>query len=73
MQPVKVVSEIAGFVRRLDRSPGDRVEPDDTILTLESMKMEIPVHALQAGIIVSITVVEGDVIEQGQVVALITS
>ena len=45
MPRTKVVSEIAGKVWKIEAAAGTRVAQEDTILVLESMKMEIPVAA----------------------------
>ena len=67
----EVKSEIGGRVWKLEMRVGDRVAADDAILVLESMKMEIPVSAPMAGRILEIRVAETDLVEEGQVVAVI--
>ena len=67
----EVKSEISGRVWKLEARVGDRVAADDAILVLESMKMEIPVSAPVAGRILEIRVAETDLVEEGQVVAVI--
>ena len=67
----EVKSEIGGRVWKLEARVGDRVSADDAILVLESMKMEIPVSAPMAGRILEIRVAETDLVEEGQVVAVI--
>jgi len=67
----EVKSEISGRVWKLEARVGDRVAADDAILILESMKMEIPVSAPVAGCILEIRVAEKDLVEEGQVVAVI--
>jgi len=47
------------------------VEEDDVLIILESMKMEIPVTAPTAGMIREIRVREQDVVQEGQVLAVI--
>jgi acetyl-CoA carboxylase biotin carboxyl carrier protein len=68
---IDVKSEITGKVWKLDTNPGDQLGEDDTILTLESMKMEIPVLAPAVGTLKEILVAEGDSVKEGQVVARI--
>jgi acetyl-CoA carboxylase biotin carboxyl carrier protein len=65
-----VKSEISGRVWKLEARIGDRLAADDAILILESMKMEIPVPAPAAGRIVEIRVAETDLVEEGQIVAV---
>jgi acetyl-CoA carboxylase biotin carboxyl carrier protein len=67
----EVKSEIGGRVWKLEARVGDRVAADDAILILESMKMEIPVSAPAAGRILEIRVAETDLLEEGQVVAVL--
>ena len=46
---MKVVTEVAGKVWKIEAQPGVQLAADDIILILESMKMEIPVLAPKAG------------------------
>ena len=50
---------------------GDKVSDGDTLVILESMKMEIPVLAESAGTVASMHVSEGDVVQEGDVIAVI--
>jgi len=71
MSRTKVVSDIAGKVWKIEAAAGVKVAQDDTVLILESMKMEIPVAAPCAGTVVEIYFKEGDVVREGEVVAII--
>ena len=71
MNKVQVVSEIIGNVWKIERAVGDKISKNDTLMVLESMKMEIPVEAPCAGTILEILVREQDPIEEYQVVAVI--
>jgi acetyl-CoA carboxylase biotin carboxyl carrier protein len=66
-----VVAEVTGTVWKIEAAIGTEVDADTPVVVVESMKMEIPVLAPDAGRVVAITVSEGDVIEEGQVVAVI--
>lgn len=70
MAQVEVKSEITGKVWKIETKVGDKLEEDDPILILESMKMEIPIMAPADGTLVEILVAEEDAIEEGQTVAL---
>lgn len=70
MAQVEVKSEITGKVWKIETKVGDKLEEDDPILILESMKMEIPIMAPADGTLVEIFVAEEDAIEEGQTVAL---
>lgn len=67
----EVVAEMAANVWKIVAKPGDKIGPDDTLLILESMKMEIPVTAEVSGTITSFAVAEGDVINEGAVIAIV--
>ena len=64
----KAASAGAGSVK-VNASVGQSVKPGDAIVTLEAMKMEIPVVAPQAGTVASIEVGVGDAVENGQLLA----
>jgi biotin carboxyl carrier protein len=53
-------------------SEGEDVNEGDTLVILESMKMEIPVLAEIAGKVTSVDVTVGDVIQQGDLIATIS-
>jgi acetyl-CoA carboxylase biotin carboxyl carrier protein len=67
----EVKAELVGNVWKIVVGVGDRVEEDDVLLILESMKMEIPVVAPQAGTVKEIRVKETEVVKEGQVLAVI--
>jgi acetyl-CoA carboxylase biotin carboxyl carrier protein len=67
----EVQSEITGRVWKIEAQPGDRVALDQPIVILESMKMEIPISAPAAGTVAEVCVTEKDVVEEGQVVAVL--
>jgi len=71
MARIEVESEVAGSVWKLVAEPGATLEAGDTILILESMKMEIPVEAPVAGKLLDIRVIAEDPVEEGQVVAIL--
>lgn len=72
MAKQEIQSEITGTVWKIQVTAGDSVMEEDTIMILESMKMEIPVLAPRAGVIAEILVAEGDAISEGQAVAILT-
>ena len=73
MPTTEVRSDIAGKVWKIEAAVGDALAADDTILILESMKMEIPVAAPVGGRLVEIQVAEEDVVGEGDVVAVLQS
>lgn len=71
MAEIAVKSEITGKVWQIEAAAGTKVGVEDTIIVLESMKMEIPVGAPKAGTVSRILVAEGDSVEEGQTVAML--
>ena len=71
MAKIEIKSEITGTVWKLKAKPGDRVESGDTLIVIESMKMEIPVITEDGGTVVEILVHEADPVAEGQVVAIL--
>ena len=67
----EVEAQITGNVWKIEKAVGDSVTEGESILILESMKMEIPVEAPCAGRIREIRVAEGQSIEEGAVLAVI--
>ena len=66
-----VVAELVANVQKVTAKAGDTVGPEDTLVILESMKMEIPVTAPVAGTVREVKVKEQDVVKEGQVLAVI--
>lgn len=71
MPITEIETEIAGVVFRIDAEPGTTLADGDSIVTLESMKMEIPITTPCPGKLVEICVAEGDSLQAGQIVARI--
>ena len=67
---MKVIAEVAGKVWKIEAQPGATLAADDVILILESMKMEIPVVAPAAGKLLELLVKEGDMVNEGDAVAV---
>lgn len=68
-----IYSEITGSVWKIQIQPGETLEPDGSIMILESMKMEIPVLAPDGGRLVKLLVNEGEAVKEGQELAVIES
>ena len=71
MAATKVMTDVAGNVWKIVAKVGDKLAEDDTILIMESMKMEIPVTAPRDGILKEILVEEGEAIPEDETVAVI--
>ncbi len=62
-----VVSNMAGVVLEYLVKPGDTIEVDQDVVTLESMKMQIPVQSLVSGTVKTLKVPEGEFVDDGDV------
>jgi len=71
MAIIDVEADITGNVWKIVTKVGDRIEEDEPIMILESMKMEIPISAPEDGKIVEILTEPESVVTQGQVLARI--
>lgn len=69
----RIESLVTGTVWKLERQAGDLVSKGETILIVESMKMEIPIDAPAAGTLRELLVVEGEGVSEGQVLAVVAS
>jgi biotin carboxyl carrier protein len=67
----KVRCEVSGSVWKIEVTVGQQVQEGDTLLVVESMKMEIPVTAESAGTVTEILVAEGEVVVDDQVIIVL--
>ncbi|WP_278260032.1 biotin/lipoyl-binding carrier protein [Nocardioides convexus] len=67
-----MVAEMVANVLRVEVAEGATVAPGDTVVLLESMKMEIPVIAETGGVVSAVKVEAGDVVQEGDVLVQIT-
>jgi biotin carboxyl carrier protein len=68
----EVRAEMVANVWKVVVAQGDAVQDGDTLVILESMKMEIPVVAEGSGTVSELRVNEGDVVQEGDVIAVIS-
>jgi len=66
---VQVTAELTGNLWKVVVREGQQVGVDETLMVLESMKMEIPVNAPKAGRVSRIHVQEGQTVQEGQLLA----
>lgn len=66
-QVTEILAEMVANVMSVAVAPGDAVAVGDTVVLLESMKMEIPVLAEVAGSVRATKVAPGDVVQEGDV------
>ncbi|WP_284037621.1 biotin/lipoyl-binding carrier protein [Neobacillus sp. 114] len=71
MALIEVRAEISGSVWKIETKAGQRVEEEDVLLIMESMKMEIPIMAPAAGVVKEIKVMEGDTIAEGNLAVVL--
>ncbi len=62
-------AEIGASVWKITAPAGSAVAAQDTVILLESMKMEIPVQAPHAGTVEEVLVSEGQAVEEGEPLA----
>ncbi len=67
----EIQSEVTGTVWKIEMEVGATVADGDTIMILESMKMEIPVISTEDGKLVEVKVKEEEPVAEGQVVAVV--
>jgi acetyl-CoA carboxylase biotin carboxyl carrier protein len=67
----KVRSEVTGSVWKLEVTVGQVVNEGDTLLIVESMKMEIPITAPASGVVTEIFVAEGEAVSDDQLVVVL--
>ena len=65
----EVRAEMVANVWKVLVSEGDHVDDGDTLVILESMKMEIPVLAEDVGTVTKLHVAEGDVVQEDDLIA----
>jgi acetyl-CoA carboxylase biotin carboxyl carrier protein len=70
---IEARTEVTGAVWKIVTEVGQRVEGGDTIMIVESMKMEIPVITEEAGTVERFLVEEKTPVTEGQVVAILAS
>jgi acetyl-CoA carboxylase biotin carboxyl carrier protein len=67
----EIHAEMVSSVCKVLVGPGTTVAAGDTLVVLESMKMEIPVLTERAGTVGELHVVEGEVLQEGDLIATV--
>jgi acetyl-CoA carboxylase biotin carboxyl carrier protein len=68
-----VEAHITGTVWKVEVEVGDQVEEGDTVVILESMKMEMPVEAEDPGVVTEIRCEEGQSVTEGEPLIVLES
>jgi acetyl-CoA carboxylase biotin carboxyl carrier protein len=66
-----IEAHITGTVWKIEVKPGDSIEEGDTVVILESMKMEMPVEAEDDGVVKEIKCAEGQSVHEGDVLVIL--
>jgi len=69
----RIESPVTGTVWKVERLAGDSVASGETLLIIESMKMEIPVDAPAAGVLKEMLIAEGDAVSENQILVLLSA
>jgi acetyl-CoA carboxylase biotin carboxyl carrier protein len=67
----EIRAEMVANIWRVVAAEGEQVEDGATLVILESMKMEIPVLAEAPGTVTKLAVAEGDVVQEGDLIAIV--
>ena len=67
----EIHAEMVSSVWKVLVEPGTQVAEGDTLVILESMKMEIPVLTERAGTVRELRVTEGEVLQEGDLIATV--
>jgi len=68
---IQLETPVQGMVWKVVAKVGQTVKAGETVLIIESMKMEIPIESPRSGIVRELLVTEGDQTEQDSVVAVL--
>ena len=66
-----IEAHITGTVWKVEVAVGDEVADGDTVVILESMKMEMPVEAEDEGTVKEILVAEGQAVSEGDALVVL--
>ena len=66
-----VPAHITGTVWKIEKKPGEAVSSGDVLVILESMKMEMPIEAPEAGKVAEVRCKEGQAVSEGEVLVVL--
>jgi acetyl-CoA carboxylase biotin carboxyl carrier protein len=67
----EIAAHITGTVWKIEAKVGDKVAEGQVLIILESMKMEMPIEAPEAGQVSEVRCAEGQAVEEGQVLMVV--
>ena len=67
----EITAHITGTVWKIEKRVGDAVAEGDSVVILESMKMEMPVESPAGGTVVEVRCSEGQAVEEGAVLLVL--
>ena len=68
---IDVPAHITGTVWKIEKKPGEAVSAGDVLVILESMKMEMPIEAPEAGKVAEVRCKEGQAVSEGDVLVVL--
>ena len=68
---MKIKTEIQAVIWKINVKVGQKVNIDDILVILESMKMEIPIESKYSGIVKEILIKEGDSVNEDQEIIIL--
>ena len=68
---MKIKTEIQAVIWKINVEIGQKIDIDDIVVILESMKMEIPVESKYKGVVKEILIKEGDDVNEGQEIIIL--
>jgi acetyl-CoA carboxylase biotin carboxyl carrier protein len=69
---IDVPAHITGTVWKIEKKAGEAVAAGDVLVILESMKMEMPIEAPEAGKVAEVRCQEGQAVSEGEVLVVLT-
>ncbi|MAU39162.1 MAG: acetyl-CoA carboxylase biotin carboxyl carrier protein subunit [Rhizobiales bacterium TMED94] len=68
---MKIKTEIQAVIWKINVEIGQKVDIDDVVVILESMKMEIPIESKYKGVVKDILIKEGDNVNEDQEIIIL--
>lgn len=72
MTTLEIRAELSGIINKIHCELGTTVAAGDHIATLEAMKLEVPIESSTTGTLLSLHISPGEMVEEGQLLAILT-